>query len=209
MDFALQAPPLPYDPLKAKQLLAEAGYPNGLDAGEFVPIPGFSTVGEAVLNNLNAAGIRCGCGRWSAPPSTPPGRRRSSAVFSSSPSGNSGNAASRVEAFIYSKGAYAYGGYPDIDEMFLQQARERDPAKREVLLHRIQQLTIDRVDVRAAHGSSRPYRRRTTGGGPHHQCHADVSVPVPRGHTAQEPLANLRQGSAIPRADGVAGTQRT
>jgi peptide/nickel transport system substrate-binding protein len=59
--------------------------------------------------------------------------------------GNSGNAASRVEAFIYSKGASAYGGYPDIDELFLQQARERDRAKREALLHRIQQLTIDRV----------------------------------------------------------------
>src|SRR5207248_8676500 len=59
--------------------------------------------------------------------------------------GNSVNAASRVEAFIYSKGSYAYGGYPDIDELFQQQARERDPAKREALLHRIQQLTIERV----------------------------------------------------------------
>ena len=59
--------------------------------------------------------------------------------------GNSGNAASRVEAFIQSKGAYAYGGYPDIDNLFEQQARERDPEQREALLHRIQQLTIDRV----------------------------------------------------------------
>src|SRR3989449_7364643 len=59
--------------------------------------------------------------------------------------GNSGNAASRVEAFIQSKGAYAYGGYPDIDDLFLQQARERDPKKREALLHKIQQLTIDRA----------------------------------------------------------------
>ncbi len=59
--------------------------------------------------------------------------------------GNSGNAASRVEAFIYSKGSYAYGGYPDLDELFLQQTRERDPAKREALLHRIQQATVDRV----------------------------------------------------------------
>ena len=40
--------------------------------------------------------------------------------------GNSGNAASRAEAFMQSKGAYAYGGYPDIDELFKQQARERD-----------------------------------------------------------------------------------
>ena len=50
--------------------------------------------------------------------------------------GNSGNAASRVEAFIQSKGAYAYGGYPDIDDLFRQQAAERDGKQREVLLYR-------------------------------------------------------------------------
>jgi peptide/nickel transport system substrate-binding protein len=59
--------------------------------------------------------------------------------------GASGNAATRVETFIYSKGAYAYGGYPDIDALYEQQARERDQAKREAVLHRIQQLTVERV----------------------------------------------------------------
>ena len=59
--------------------------------------------------------------------------------------GNSGNAASRVEAFIYSRGSYAYGGYPDIDDLFVQQARERSAGRREALLHQIQQLTIDRA----------------------------------------------------------------
>ena len=59
---------------------------------------------------------------------------------------------------MYSKGQYAYGGYPDIDDLFLQQARERDPRKREAILFRIQQLTIDRVmfapimDLRALFG---------------------------------------------------------
>ena len=72
--------------------------------------------------------------------------------------GTSGNAASRVEAFIHSKGAYAYGGYPDIDDLFRKQASERDHTKREALLDKIQQLTIDRViyapifDLRALMG---------------------------------------------------------
>jgi ABC-type transport system substrate-binding protein len=46
---------------------------------------------------------------------------------------------------MYSKGTYAYGGYPDIDELFQQQARERDRAKREAILHQIQRLTIERA----------------------------------------------------------------
>jgi peptide/nickel transport system substrate-binding protein len=58
MEFALPVEPVPYDPAKAKQLLAEAGYPNGFDAGELVPIPPAFTAGEAVVNYLNAVGIR-------------------------------------------------------------------------------------------------------------------------------------------------------
>ena len=145
MDFALQVAPPLYDPQKAKQLLAEAGYPNGLDAGDFVPIPPFFTTAEAALNYLSAVGIRLKMrpmeraafyAAW--------GQKKLRGLFLVA-AGNSGNAASRVEAFIHSKGSYAYGGYPDIDDLFQQQARERDPGKREALLHRIQQLTIDRV----------------------------------------------------------------
>jgi peptide/nickel transport system substrate-binding protein len=158
MDFALQVPAPPYDPDKARQLLAEAGYPRGLDAGEFVPIPGFPTVGEAVLNNLAAVGIRMRMRPMERAAFYAAWQEKKLHGLFLVAVGNSGNAASRVESFMYSKGAYAYGGYPDLDEMFLQQARERDVAKREAILHRIQQLTIDRVmyaplmDLRALMG---------------------------------------------------------
>jgi peptide/nickel transport system substrate-binding protein len=59
--------------------------------------------------------------------------------------GNSEKAASHVGEFIYSKGAYAYGGDPDIDQLFEQQAAERGRATRETWLHCIQQLTMERV----------------------------------------------------------------
>ena len=81
--------------------------------------------------------------------------------------GNSGNAASRVESFIQSKGDYAYGGYPDIDDLFAQQAGERDVKKREALLHQIQQLTIDRamyapvMDLRTLNGIGPRIARHT------------------------------------------------
>ncbi|HEU4369089.1 MAG TPA: ABC transporter substrate-binding protein [Methylomirabilota bacterium] len=158
MDFALQVEPTPYEPQKARQLLAEAGYPNGLDAGDFVAIPGFPTVAESVLNYLAAAGIRLKMRGIERAAFYSDWREKKLRGLFLTAVGNSGNAASRVESFIQSKGAYAYGGYPDIDDLFLQQARERDPKKREALLFRIQQLTIDRamyapvMDLRALMG---------------------------------------------------------
>jgi peptide/nickel transport system substrate-binding protein len=145
MDFALQVPPPAYDPAKSRALLAEAGYPRGIDAGTFTAIPGFATVADAALNSLNAVGIRMRMrpieraafyAEWQD--------KKLRGLFMVAV-GNSGNAASRIESFVYSKGAYASGGYPDLDELFLQQARERDPGRREILLHRIQQATVDRV----------------------------------------------------------------
>jgi len=56
-----------------------------------------------------------------------------------------GNAASRIENFVLSTAPYATGGYPDIDELFRQQAQERDRKKREALLHQIQHLMYERV----------------------------------------------------------------
>jgi len=158
MDFALQVEAPPYDPQKAKQLLAEAGYPNGVDAGELVPIPAFPTIAEAVVNYLNAVGIRVRMRPMERAAFYAAWREKKLRGVFLTAAGNAGNAASRVQEFIYSKGPYAYGGYPDIDELFQQQARERDRAKREVLLHRIQQLTIERVmfapvyDLRALMG---------------------------------------------------------
>jgi peptide/nickel transport system substrate-binding protein len=56
-----------------------------------------------------------------------------------------GNAAARLEAFVVSTGTYAYGGYPDLDNLFRQQAPERDRKKREAMLHQIQRLMHERV----------------------------------------------------------------
>jgi peptide/nickel transport system substrate-binding protein len=147
MDYALKVEPPRFDPQRAKQLLAEAGYPQGFDAGDFTPLPGsvFWTAGEAAVNYLNAVGIRAKMRAMERAAFYAAWQEKKLHGLFLTAAGNAGNAATRVEAFIYSKGSYAYGGYPDIDELFQQQSRERDPAKREVLLHRIQQLTIDRV----------------------------------------------------------------
>jgi peptide/nickel transport system substrate-binding protein len=57
----LDLKPLPYDPARAKRLLAEAGYPNGIDialdasAGKY---PKDKEVAEAIAGQLGAVGIR-------------------------------------------------------------------------------------------------------------------------------------------------------
>jgi peptide/nickel transport system substrate-binding protein len=145
MEFALQAPPMPYSPLKAKQLLAEAGYPNGLDAGDFVPIPPFFQLSEGVVNALNAVGIKVRLRPIERAAFNAAWHQKKLRGLFMAVAGTSGNAANRVAEFVWSKGGYAYGGYPDIDELFAQQARERDHRRRQTLLQRIQQLTIDRV----------------------------------------------------------------
>lgn len=158
MDYALQVEPPVYDPQKAKALLAEAGYPNGIDAGEFVPIPPFYDVAEGVVNYLNAVGIRVRMRTMERAAFLSAWREKKLHGLFMTAVGASGNAATRVEGFIYSKGTYAYGGYPDIDALFQQQASERDRAKREAVLHQIQQLTVDRamfapvMDLRALVG---------------------------------------------------------
>jgi peptide/nickel transport system substrate-binding protein len=144
-EFALPIEPYPYDPAKAKQLLAEAGYPNGFDAGELHQLPPYFSLGEAILGYLRAVGIRL---------QMRPMER--AAYFSAlaakklkglcvCTSALYGNAASRMSEVVPSNGAYAYGGYPDVDALYAQQAVETDRKKREELLHKIQQLLHERV----------------------------------------------------------------
>src|SRR3984893_13739038 len=58
LDFARAYDPPSHDPARAKRLLAEAGYPNGFDAGDLTPFPPYFSLAEAVGNYLQAAGIR-------------------------------------------------------------------------------------------------------------------------------------------------------
>jgi peptide/nickel transport system substrate-binding protein len=60
-------------------------------------------------------------------------------------SGALSSVAARLENYVVSWGEFAYGGYPDLDELFQKQARERNPTRREELLHELQRQVHERV----------------------------------------------------------------
>jgi peptide/nickel transport system substrate-binding protein len=137
--------PLPGNNKKARRLLTEAGYPNGFDAGDLTPVPPFTTMGEAVANYLAAVGIRTRVRSMERVTFFDSWRAKKLQGVIVAVSGAPGNAAARLDAFVISIGTYAYGGYPEIDDLFSQQADERDRKKREALLHQIQRLMHERV----------------------------------------------------------------
>jgi len=135
----------PYDPVRAKKLLAEAGYPKGFDAVEVATDVVFAPEAEAVVNGLQSIGIRARLRPMERASFYKADQERQFKYLVRVGSGAAGNAATRIEAFVISGGIRSYGGYPDIDALFRDQAGEMDPKRREALLHKIQQLMYERA----------------------------------------------------------------
>ncbi len=145
LEFARAYEPPPYDPARAKKLLAEAGYPNGFDAGDLTPFPPFFSLAEAIGGYLQAVGIKTRVRTMERATFLAAWREKKIKGLIMGLGAPAGNAATRIEVYVLKSGIYSSGVVPEIEDLYQRQARELDRKKRESMLHQIQQIMHDRV----------------------------------------------------------------
>jgi len=146
MEYFWAPPPYVFDPRRAKQLLAEAGYPNGFDAGDLTgdTIYGVA-IGEPVANYLQQVGIRLRLRPMERVAFFKEyGEKKLRGVIFSG-SGAPGNAPTRLEQYAVTGGRYTYGAYPDVDGLYTEQVNEMNPRVRQQILYKMQQLIHEKV----------------------------------------------------------------
>jgi peptide/nickel transport system substrate-binding protein len=143
--YALPLEPYPYDAERARHLLKEAGYPQGFDAGDIIPVPPWTAMAEAVAGYLGAVGIKVRVRSLERPAMFAAWRAKTLQGVILAASGAIGSASTRLENYVVSWGEFAYGGDLGLDDRFKQQARERDPQRCQALLHDLQRQVHERV----------------------------------------------------------------
>jgi peptide/nickel transport system substrate-binding protein len=141
--YALPYEPAAYDPARARKLLAEAGYPNGFDGGDFHPFPPYNSMGEAIVGSLQTVGIRTRMRVMERAAYFAAWRDKKLRGVILVITAASGNAATRLEPYVTKGGIYAYGSLPQIDDLYVRQSRELDGKKREEMVHQIQKVMHD------------------------------------------------------------------
>jgi peptide/nickel transport system substrate-binding protein len=145
-EYYWEPPAAKYDPAEAKKLMAAAGHAGGFNAGMLYCDSSYSNMAEVSVNNLAEIGIQTQLEPVErAAFYTAYGNKKYRRGIVQGASGAFGNAATRLAAFVVKGGAFAYGSYPDIDELYPQQADEMDHEKRAAILTKMQELVHEKA----------------------------------------------------------------
>jgi peptide/nickel transport system substrate-binding protein len=134
----------PYDPAKAKQLLAEAGYPNGFDTElvSYAP-PQFAA---AIQNYLKAVGINMRVNQLQIGAAIQLAETGKAPLYAGSWGSNSINDTSAFMPYFLGGGLDDYARDPDVQKLLAQAGSTTDPDQRRKEYSEAIHLATERVD---------------------------------------------------------------
>ncbi|NML46113.1 glutathione ABC transporter substrate-binding protein [Ramlibacter sp. G-1-2-2] len=140
---AKELQPYPYDPVKAKKLLAEAGFPNGFSTDFMVPTGRYNMdrqVGEAIQGQLAAVGIKANIQSPEFGAYLAALNKGKVPMFMSGKGSPTGDMDFTQTLMSHSAGKMNYWGIkdPEVDKLVLQQRTAVDPKERHRLLAELQ-----------------------------------------------------------------------
>ncbi len=140
---AIKFPPDPYDPERAKKLLAEAGYPKGFQGGKFYPYEGgYWPFGEQVSNYWKAVGINMETVLLDRPAwmAQREGKKMRGGLFI-----DPVTAPTIGGRISYLFGTTSYGNYPDLQGLWEKYQRESSAKARKELSANLQKQIYERT----------------------------------------------------------------
>jgi peptide/nickel transport system substrate-binding protein len=142
---AIERPTPAFDVAKAKQLLADAGVPNGFEISQITPLPPYASFAERISGYLRAIGITVKVNtmeRAAFYDGLAPGPSRMKGLVIQL-SGAPGDAASRIRENALCKGAFSSICLPEIDAMMTKYDSSTNIEERTKLSAEVQAQLLD------------------------------------------------------------------
>jgi peptide/nickel transport system substrate-binding protein len=142
---ALKRPTPPFDPGRARQLLAEAGHGGGIDISALTAWPPYGSWGERIVSQLRAVDIRTQAvtlERAAFYEKLVPGPNRLKGLILVL-SGAPGDAAARIRENAVCGGAFSGVCVPEVEERMKRYEASLDPRERQRLLDEVQAYLLD------------------------------------------------------------------